>query len=276
VKTLYAWTMGLCLMLHGAAGVNLRASEATVDPNAADPTKTIRQLLQEEQIRTLTADVNRLTNDLPVLDVLIEELEALSAAPAAAPAEAPTETPAAVEADVAIETLVPEPEIPVQAEEQPVFVNAPDESEPAAEPNNAVAAATVEEAKPQPAEAAAPAPDALLEKFEAVVSVEEPMEVADALYRSGRTQAAQRFYRQVTDREKQPESPDYQWALYQEAVCLQSSDPARARQMFEQLIKSCPASLWAAAAKARLETLTWEEELKTKSPEWMSRDPNSL
>lgn len=256
---------GLCLMLHGIGitGAEPNAVEVAADPNVVDRTRALRQLLREEQIQTLTVNDNRTADELPVLDVLIEELSVLGAAVAAAPELIADESDTKETA-----TLTPD---------------VPEEDKPAAaEPNIVTAVAVVEEPKPVPVEAPAPEPDAepkadmLLEKIKTVDTVERPMGMANALYRSGRTKAAERFYRMAMDQPLRPEDPDYQWALYQNAVCRVSEDPAGARQMFELLIKNCPASPWTAAAQARLKTLKWEEELKTKSFEWMARDPNSL
>lgn len=236
--------LGLSLLV--LQGIAVAATPGVADANMVDQTRTIRQVLQEEQIRTLASEPNQVGGELSALDTLIEDLNRLQVA--AAPA--------------------PEPQ-PVQEElpaEEPVAQAAPET------PGTADAAP---EAPAEPVPVTGPA-DVPAEQWESVASVANPLEVADALYQGGTWQQARRFYRQYVDARQAPEDPDYQWALYQVGVCELRDNPSEAAAFFGRLIEGSPNSPWAGAAKARLTTLTWETTVNLTKIAEIPSDPNSL
>ncbi len=238
----------LCLLVHGGALGEATGEKTAVRASVVEQTRSIRQSILEDEIRLPETEPNAARTQPFALESLIAELENL---------KVNVETPPAPKTEPGEKSEAsPKPALPVvkmapqEVEEQP-------REETIADPE---AARTT----------------ALMQKMESVLSVPNPLEVADALYRGRRTAAAERFYRRMVEAGRGPQDADYLWALYQSAVCKVSQDPAGARRLFQQLIESCPNSPWTAAAKARLAVLTWEEELKAKKIKWIQSDPNSL
>jgi tetratricopeptide (TPR) repeat protein len=266
---------GLCLILHGGA-----LGETAADANVIEETHVIRQLLLEEQIRSLTPDSNQPSDELPVLDALFEELEMLNQAIASVP-EPATNSVQSIESDQAGETelstleeTVSGPAVGREALPQMEGVKAENMPDPQPVASEPAAEQTIETADPGLQTNVAPEAD-ILEPLESVSPVDDPMGVADALYRSGRMQMAERFYRQVLEN-KNPDDPAYQWALYLIAVCQTAENPAEGRKVLQSLVKAAPGCPWAAAAHARLTAQEWQEQLNPQILERMECDPNSL
>jgi hypothetical protein len=93
-----------------------------------------------------------------------------------------------------------------------------------------------------------------LEKAENVV---DPILLADALYRQGYVQAAYPYYRQAAERLGAKEADASQWIQFQMANCLHGSDPAKALEMYSDLLARFPNSRWSTAAQSRKTTLEW-------------------
>lgn len=252
------FSMGLFLILQ-AAGTDSTGADGIPDANVIEPAVSIRQMLQDAQIGTLPADANQAAEELPVLDALIEELESLNHQ---ATQSDVTEVPVAEPVEESPETALTPTEERIVSEETPAAALV---SALPVEPNivDLAAAAEVKE-------------DILAGLLESLVSVDNPIEVGDALYLSGRMKQAKRFYQMAAEKKEAPDSPNYQWALYQIAACSVSDDPAEAQKLFQQLIGTYPNSPWAGAARARLERLNWAATLRKPVLESMQNDPNTL
>ena len=272
----------LCLILQGPAAA------VSTDPNLIDQAHLMRQILLQDQIQTLTADANEPGDELPVLDALIEELSSLEIA----------EEPKSVQSEQSgredIESRKVEPEVevlyskPVLEEtiEEPLDESVPEseiyetnfETKPAAEskPSQQVVKAEETTGKLNTEEVKIVHNDIPLDIMDSVSYISNPLQIADALYLSGAHQKASRFYQQYTETNEDPSSPEYQWALYQYAVCMAEDNPQKANRAFQKLIASSPNSPWTAAGQARMVTLTWAQDNTIRELKGMTIDPNSL
>lgn len=253
--------IGHCLITISLVPVFCGAAlGATAEPNSVEAARTIREALRAEQIQPLTADAEPASGETPALDVLIEELEKLTVGAGPAPALEST----------AAEPVEPGNELgaaPVTVQEEAPASDASISSAPADGTGTVIMAA------PDPVLAQK---DRWEETWASVAAVGNPLGIADALFLSGRTRQADRFYRQATEKEPAPEDPGYQWALYQSGVCMASEDPAEAGKIFQALIEKSPNSPWAAAARARLATLELKEPEILSKFERINSEPNSL
>lgn len=156
-------------------------------------------------------------------------------------------------------------------------------SEPAADPNVAVAAADDTATAPNSNMESPAAPDSAartgtadqlkttldkLTTLDGSQSVLYPMELADVLYQAGNLQQAGHFYEIALNAADKDNASDCQWLLFQTANCLRQTDPTRAAALYEQVSQTWPNSVWAAAARARRGMLVW---LQTNEQELQSR-----
>lgn len=95
-----------------------------------------------------------------------------------------------------------------------------------------------------------------------------PSELADALYRAGKSEEAARYYEMALAAVTEDDAAARQWLFFQTANCLRQTDTARAMMLYEKLIELYPNSVWAAAAQARHRILIWrntrQQELDTR------------
>jgi tetratricopeptide (TPR) repeat protein len=115
-----------------------------------------------------------------------------------------------------------------------------------------------------------------LERIDQIAEPVEPMALADALFRCGEYERAERFYQLAAEQIGSPPEPDWQWAVFQRANCLRHSQPQQARQVYEELLKQVPAGRWSSAAKAATETLQWYETMESSFLKRIVSEPNSL
>lgn len=115
-----------------------------------------------------------------------------------------------------------------------------------------------------------------LERIDQIEEPVEPMGMANALFRCGQYERAERFYRLAAEQINSPSEPDWQWAVFQRANCLRHTQPQQARQVYEELLKQVPASRWSSAAKAAMETLQWYETMESSFLKRFVSEPNSL
>ncbi len=98
--------------------------------------------------------------------------------------------------------------------------------------------------------------------------VEDPLEVAELLFLSGRPVEAIPFYTKALD-DISPSDPageaDRAWVLFQLGNCLRETDIAKAQEIYLKLVSEYPASPWTELAKAHGRLLTWYQ--KSRSPQ---------
>ena len=269
----------------------LGAGALPSEPNLIDQAKTMRQILEQEEIQTLPADSNESENELPVLDALIEELScleitvkaekssqrqpgsesfnatALEVKPRSAEPES-METESDVPEISGDIVLIPEiseevPKPAVSNEKLSVSVAPPSRPAATKQKVDTLPADTLDSSQPS-------------KTFENLGYVNNPLELADALYQSGQYIQAARFYQQFTETNEDPKSSDYQWALYQYAICRAETDPMDASRLFQKLVASCPNSPWTTAAQVRMVTLTWAQNKKIQELKGVVIDPNGF
>jgi len=91
-------------------------------------------------------------------------------------------------------------------------------------------------------------------------AMENPLQMAEILFSSGRLKEAAVFYRQALDRfyGKTPDPlEDKAWVLLQLGNCLQKDDPQAALESYKRLLAECPGSMWTELAKAQSQRVQW-------------------
>jgi tetratricopeptide (TPR) repeat protein len=93
--------------------------------------------------------------------------------------------------------------------------------------------------------------------------VDDPLEMAELLYLSGRPTDAAPFYQKALDR-MSPDDPttdaDRAWVLFQLGNCLRESDMTKAQEAYAKLIAKYPSSPWTEMAKAHGRIITWYQK----------------
>jgi len=120
-----------------------------------------------------------------------------------------------------------------------------------------------EDPKTQPTPAASA--DAL-KILQGEVQVPYPLELADTLYRKGDYGLAGRYYQTALKTADKSDTATYPWLLFQAANCLRYTAPQQAAELYQEVVRLYPNSIWATAAQARFKMLTWlnvnQEQLK--------------
>jgi len=91
-------------------------------------------------------------------------------------------------------------------------------------------------------------------------ALENPLQMAEILFSSGRLKEAAVCYRQALDRfDAQTPDPleDKAWVLLQLGNCLQKDDPQTALESYKRLLAECPGSMWVELAKAQSQRVQW-------------------
>jgi len=250
-RTFRNWLVGLWWV---AAVLSLPAG-AVEEPNVSRSVTNLRRQIQDEMIEPIYLSM---TSVSPVdLDSLIENLERLTipAQPTKVSAEASSSASKAASSKA---SSPPTPE-PMAA------------SASSAEKNG-----TLESDKQGADSGEEAARKKWLERIDQIAEPVEPLALADALFRCGEYERAERFYRLAAEQIDSPSEADWQWAVFQRANCLRHSQPQQARQVYEELLKQVPASRWSSAAKAATETLQWYETMESSFLKRIVSEPNSL
>ncbi|MHC4692127.1 MAG: tetratricopeptide repeat protein [Planctomycetota bacterium] len=90
--------------------------------------------------------------------------------------------------------------------------------------------------------------------------LENPFELGEVLYFSGRLEEAIIFYQEALNRkdaDKSGLSRDRAWILFQIGNCLKDYDLKKAQSIYRQLITEHPGSPWVEPAKAREKIVNW-------------------
>ena len=90
--------------------------------------------------------------------------------------------------------------------------------------------------------------------------MDNPFELGEVMYFSGRLKEAAVFYQEAlnrTDPEKTGAGRNRAWILFQLGNCLQDHDLPAAKKMYRQLIAEYPGSPWVDLAKAREKLIDW-------------------
>lgn len=99
--------------------------------------------------------------------------------------------------------------------------------------------------------------------------IQDPLEMAELLFLSGRAVEAAPFYAKALDGLKRTD-PTYEadraWVLFQLGNCLRETDIAKAQETYMTLISEYPASPWTELAKAHGRLLTWYQKSRTEEP----------
>jgi tetratricopeptide (TPR) repeat protein len=97
---------------------------------------------------------------------------------------------------------------------------------------------------------------------------DNPFELAEILFLSGRPKDAAAFYQEAINRtsaDKTDAAENRAWILCQIANCLQDDDPAAALKIYRQLITEYPNSPWTDLAKAREKLIDWYQKDKPEA-----------
>ncbi len=111
------------------------------------------------------------------------------------------------------------------------------------------------------------APDTF-RKLEGVLNdpnqIQDPLEMAELLFLSGRQTEAAVFYEKALARTVPNDSAegDRAWILFQLGNCLRQTDMTRARDMYMKLVSEYPASPWTELAKAHGRLITWYQNAR--------------
>jgi hypothetical protein len=90
---------------------------------------------------------------------------------------------------------------------------------------------------------------------------ENPLELAEILFRSGHTEYAAVFYEYVLN-EKDLSSSDKAWVLFQLGNCFEQSAPSKAREYYENLLIKYKDCQWIKTTETKLKTLQMKQENK--------------
>jgi tetratricopeptide (TPR) repeat protein len=99
--------------------------------------------------------------------------------------------------------------------------------------------------------------------------IQDPLEMAELLFLSGRPVEAAPFYAKALDGLKSTDpayEADRAWVLFQLGNCLRETDIAKAQETYMTLISEYPASPWTELAKAHGRLLTWYQKSRTEEP----------
>ncbi len=88
-------------------------------------------------------------------------------------------------------------------------------------------------------------------------AVADPVGLADALFLSKHPQAAKVFYEHALKKAESDE--DKAWLLFQIANCRREKEPAKASEIYQQLLAQYPDSPWSAVAKAQDLLIKWRQ-----------------
>jgi tetratricopeptide (TPR) repeat protein len=97
--------------------------------------------------------------------------------------------------------------------------------------------------------------------------VNNPLELAEVLFHSGRLKEAVVFYREALSRNSSDETgsaQDRAWILFQIGNCLRNDDPPVAIKTYRKLISEYPNSPWTDLAKARDKLIDWFQKDKPR------------
>ncbi|MEJ5259691.1 MAG: hypothetical protein WHS88_05830 [Anaerohalosphaeraceae bacterium] len=215
------------------------------DPNIPSRTNELRRQILQEQIQPVYLSLTSVST--VDLDLLIAGLERLTV-PVRSPRENSPEKASGTEA------------------------SSPSASEAAEQPASDAEKTELTDEKPLPeAVRAAEAPRGL-ERLDAVAQPIDAMGAADALFRCGDFERAERFYRLAAERAGSPSEPDWQWAVFQRANCLRHSQPEAARRLYQELLQKAPGSRWNGAARASLELLDLADSLQASTLKGLVRE----
>lgn len=95
--------------------------------------------------------------------------------------------------------------------------------------------------------------------------IENPLEMAELLFLSGRQSEATVFYEKAlaqTAPNDSSDEGDRAWILFQLGNCLRQTDMSRARDMYMKLVSEYPASPWTELAKAHGRLITWYQNAR--------------
>jgi hypothetical protein len=95
--------------------------------------------------------------------------------------------------------------------------------------------------------------------------VEDPLEMAELLFLSGRTSEATVFYEKalaLLPADDLTNSQDRAWILFQLGNCLRETDMAKARDAYMTLISQYPNSPWTELAKVHGRFISWYQSAK--------------
>jgi TolA-binding protein len=101
--------------------------------------------------------------------------------------------------------------------------------------------------------------------------VQEPFEMAELLFLSGRTTQATVFYQIALDRtanDASVTSEDRAWILFQLANCLRETNMAKAKDAYLKLVTQYPDSPWTELAKAHGRLITWYQTARPQ--QWVA------
>ena len=102
--------------------------------------------------------------------------------------------------------------------------------------------------------------------------ISNPLELAEILYKSGRTSQAAVCYKKAlaaTPADDPNFAHERAWILFQIGNCLQFEDPNTARESFTQLLSTQPDSPWAPVAKTARDLTDW---LQQEQPQQLIRE----
>lgn len=216
------------------------------DPNIPSRTDELRRQILQEQIQPVYLSLTSVST--VDLDLLIAGLERLTV-----PVRPPKEN---------------SPEKVSGTESSSLSA-----AEPAGQPMSAAEKTTVVESEnPRPESVRVPEAPRGLEQLDAVGQPIDAMGAADALFRCGDFERAERFYRLAAERAGSPSEPDWQWAVFQRANCLRHSQPEAARRLYQELLQQAPGSRWNGAAKASLEVLDLVKSLEASTLKGLVRE----
>ncbi len=235
--------IGLLLAISLAFGADNKISLAWQDPNsqvvqendlliATIPTTLpMRQLWQA---RISASQEPKASSKKEQLQKLIEQINAIEFGP---------------------QPATPEPAVVVQ-------------TVPKTEPNELVSAAEPVSAPPA-ASAENKLPDGFISektlllfnsRIKSSEGLENPLEMADILFSSGRLKEAAVCYQQAMDRPAADASDVFgnkAWALLQLGNCLRKDNPQAALEKYKAVIVECPGSIWEDLAKAKSQMVEW-------------------
>jgi tetratricopeptide (TPR) repeat protein len=129
-----------------------------------------------------------------------------------------------------------------------------------------VRAEPVSPAAPETATTVSPKARRILEDLRRNPSrVQDPLEVAELLFLSGRPTDAAAFYEEALRRAGTQDAAAGDacaWILFQLGNCLRQTDAAKAQEAYTKLITAYPASPWTEMARAGGRLLTWYQSAR--------------
>lgn len=111
-------------------------------------------------------------------------------------------------------------------------------------------------------------------------NITEPLAVAESLLACGKSDKAIKFFDmalEATNGIETMSDTNRAWILFQLATCLRGTEPARAGQLYQQLIAEYPESYWTPVAAIQNQIVEWQLKAQPKTVlEKHQSDPNSL